>query len=169
MTDLRDAIRALRATPGFTLVALLVLTLGIGATTAIFSVVDAMVLRGMPFDEHDRLVAVGERGNGGGGKKVIGPPGAPAPDPLAIRGVQPQNYLDWIAQQQVFASMAAVWDAAPTLRLPGAEPGELSAERVTAGCSSRSISECWPQPRACRSSRGSWPASSLPCSSRSPI
>ena len=61
MSDLRDAVRALRAAPGFTIVALVVLMLGIGATTAIFSVVDAVVLRGLPFDEHDRLVAVGER------------------------------------------------------------------------------------------------------------
>jgi len=45
----------------FTIVALVVLTLGIGATTAIFSVVDAVVLRGLPFDEHERLVAAGER------------------------------------------------------------------------------------------------------------
>ena len=54
MTDLRNAVRALRATLGFTMVALLVLTLGIGATTAIFSVVDAVVLRGLSFDAHDR-------------------------------------------------------------------------------------------------------------------
>lgn len=52
--DLRTAVRALRATPGFTITAL---TLGIGATTAIFSVVDAVVLRGLPFDESDRLVS----------------------------------------------------------------------------------------------------------------
>ena len=61
MTDLRHAVRELRAAPEFTIVALVVLMLGIGATTAIFSVVDAVVLRGLPFDEHDRLVAVGER------------------------------------------------------------------------------------------------------------
>ena len=57
--DLIAAIRALRASATFTAVALLVLGLGIGASTAIFSVVDAVVLRGLPFDEHDRLVAVG--------------------------------------------------------------------------------------------------------------
>ena len=120
MTDLRNAVRALRATPGFTMVALLVLTLGIGATTAIFSVVDAVVLRGLPFDEHDRLVAVGERGTFGGGKRPGPAPGGGTADPQAIRGVQPQNYLDWIVQQQVFESMAAVSDATPTLQLPGA-------------------------------------------------
>ena len=59
--DLKAALRSLRSSKGFTIAALIVLTLGIGATTAIFSVVDAVVLRGLPFDEHDRLVAVGER------------------------------------------------------------------------------------------------------------
>ena len=116
MTDLRNAVRALRATPGFTMVALLVLTLGIGATTAIFSVVDAVVLRGLPFDEHDRLVAVGERGafGAGSGRRT----GRRDRDPQAhLELLQPQNYLDWIAQQQVFESMAADRrTAASTLR-----------------------------------------------------
>jgi len=64
--DLLAALRSLRSSTSFTSAALIVLTLGIGATTAIFSVVDAVVLRGLPFDEHDRLVAVGERVNPSG-------------------------------------------------------------------------------------------------------
>src|SRR5690606_3695493 len=59
--DFKAAFRSLTSSKTFTSVALLVLALGIGASTAIFSVVDAVVLRGLPFDEHDRLVAVGER------------------------------------------------------------------------------------------------------------
>ena len=51
--DLKAALRSRRSSKGFTIAALVVLTLGIGATTAIFSVVDAVVLRGLPFDEHD--------------------------------------------------------------------------------------------------------------------
>ena len=54
LIDLRHAIRALRATPSFTIGALLVLALGTGATTAIFSVADAVALRPLPFPEPDR-------------------------------------------------------------------------------------------------------------------
>jgi putative ABC transport system permease protein len=124
--DLNAALRSLRSSKGFTIAALIVLTLGIGATTAIFSVVDAVVLRGLPFDEHDRLVAVGERSR-------------PSPqfahldrDPEALGFAAPQNYLDWAAQQQVFESMAAIASGWLTLREPGAEPESLVPQRVTA-------------------------------------
>jgi hypothetical protein len=95
MADLRSAIRSLYAAPGFTFIALVVLTLGIGATTAIFSVVDAVVLRGLPFDEHDRLVAVGEQ------RPLV--PGEVKPvdaDPEALMSVAPQNYSDCAARQE---------------------------------------------------------------------
>jgi len=91
--DLKAAVRSLRSAKGFTIAALIVLTLGIGATTAIFSVVDAVVLRSLPFDEHDRLVAVGERSRLSGQSDR---------DPEALGFVAPQNYRDWAAQQQVF-------------------------------------------------------------------
>ena len=58
MTDLRDAFRALRATPVVTAVAILSLALGIGANTAIFSIVNAVVLRPLGFPAEERLVAV---------------------------------------------------------------------------------------------------------------
>src|SRR5262245_13969280 len=120
VADLRQAIRALRGAPAFSLVSLFVFALGIGATTAIFSVVDAVVLRGLPFDQADRLVAVGERqaANPGGPARGAGPkrPGseymaAPvfgAGDPEALVAVKPQNWLDWVVQQQVFESMTAM-------------------------------------------------------------
>ena len=95
--DLKAAFRSLRSSRTFTAVALLVLTLGIGASTAIFSVVDAVVLRALPFDEHDRLVALGER-------RTPGANATPAAgrDPLQLSSIAPQNYVDWAAQQQVF-------------------------------------------------------------------
>jgi putative ABC transport system permease protein len=119
--DLCAAFRSLRSSPTFTAVALIVLMLGIGASTAIFSVVDTVVLRGLPFDEHDRLVAVGERR----------PNNDPLRDPRSLLSVAPQNYLDWAAQQQVFDSMAAIAGAAFTLKDPGMEPEDLRAQRVT--------------------------------------
>jgi putative ABC transport system permease protein len=90
--DLRTAVRALRATPGFTITALVVLTLGIGATTAIFSVVDAVVLRGLPFDESDRLVSIGELQTSTG--RVLTAEAAP-------------NYFDW-RHARSFDGIAAV-------------------------------------------------------------
>ena len=126
--DLKAAFRSLSSSKTFTAVALIVLALGIGASTAIFSVVDAVVLRGLPFDEHDRLVAVGQRHppRPGGFFQSTG-------DPQSISGIAPQNYVDWAAQQQVFESMAAFAGGSFTIREPGAEPEDLRAQRVTAG------------------------------------
>src|SRR5258708_1531648 len=124
--DLRTALRSLRSAPGFTCAALIVLTLGIGATTAIFSVVDAVVLRGLPFDEHDRLVAVGER------LRPSGQAGRTDRDPEALNLVSPPNYLDWATQQHVFESIGASASGWFTLHEPGAEPESLVPQRVTA-------------------------------------
>src|SRR5262245_8984358 len=126
--DLKAAYRSLIASRSFAIVALIVLTLGIGATTAIFSVVDAVVLRTLPFDEHDRLVAVGERRPPGLGDTSY--------DAEAVTSIATPNYLDWVAQQQVFESIAAVIGgpfATFSLSEPGTEPEDVPGLRVTAG------------------------------------
>jgi putative ABC transport system permease protein len=124
--DLKAAFRSFRSSTGFTIAALIVLTLGIGATTAIFSVVDAVVLRGLPFDEHDRLVAIGER------RAASAQGSRPKSDPDALTFVAPQNYLDWAEQQQVFESLAAIASGWLTLHEPGTQPESLVPQRVSA-------------------------------------
>jgi putative ABC transport system permease protein len=91
--DLTFALRSLRATPAFTAVALTVLTLGIGATTAIYSVVDAVALRGLPFPRADRLMIVDETNPTGKG--------------LTGGYVAAPNFFDWRAQQTSFEDLAA--------------------------------------------------------------
>jgi putative ABC transport system permease protein len=117
-SDLRNAIRALRAAPGFTTTALIVLALGIGASTAIFSVVDVIVLRGLPFDDANRIVSVSETN-----KARAGVPGGSS---------APQNFLEWRAQQDVFEAIGASFGAGGfTIRGDGA-PEDLRALRTTA-------------------------------------
>jgi putative ABC transport system permease protein len=118
--DLRHAFRSLRATPAFTLVALVVLTLSIGATTSIFSVVDGVVIRALPFPEADRLVAVGEANIRGGSAKDT-------------NLVAPQNFLDWRTQQKAFSGLAAIGYASISVPAePGKEPETLETQVVTA-------------------------------------
>lgn len=117
--DLRHAVRALRAAKGYTVVALLVLSFSIGATTAIFSVADAVLLRALPFSEADRLVAVGERNVKTGSM-----------DQRNL--VAPQNFLDWRDQQDAFTAIAAIGYARVSLRPEGGlEPETLEAQAVT--------------------------------------
>jgi putative ABC transport system permease protein len=90
--DVRFALRSLRRSPGFTLVAILCLALGIGANAAIFSVLDAVLLRPLPYAEPDRLIRVYEMRGGDEGK---------------TGSVSVPNYLDWRAQNSGFQGLAA--------------------------------------------------------------
>jgi len=89
--DGRYAVRSLRSTPTFTVVALVVLTLGIGATTAIFSVVDGVALRGLPFPQSSRLVLLTEPRLSGRGGTTVSPP----------------DFTDWRTAQTTFEDLAA--------------------------------------------------------------
>ncbi len=90
MNDLKFAFRQLLKNPGFTTVAVLTLALGIGANAAIFSVVNAVLLRPPPFKEPGRLVFVSEKSKDMDNMSVSYP-----------------NFLDWQRQQVAFSSLAA--------------------------------------------------------------
>jgi putative ABC transport system permease protein len=92
--DLHFGLRMLRKSPGFTAVAVLTLALGIGANTAIFSVVQEVLLKSLPFRDPARLVRVSETVGKEGGRNPVAYP----------------NYLDWRAQNTVFREMAAFSD-----------------------------------------------------------
>jgi putative ABC transport system permease protein len=118
--DLGRAVRALRSAPGFTTASLLALALGIGATTAIFSFVDAVLLKPLPFRDPSRLLLVYERNPAAKKYKLF---------------VAPANFAAWRDQSRSLEAMAAISDthlnltAGPNGRV---EPEELKAERVSA-------------------------------------
>jgi putative ABC transport system permease protein len=93
--DLRYGLRVLAKSPVFTIVAVLSLALGIGANTAIFSVVNGLLLRPLPYPDSQRIVAVWHT-----------PPQESFPG-LRRFSVSPANYLDWKSQSDVFEQMAA--------------------------------------------------------------
>jgi putative ABC transport system permease protein len=94
ISDLRQSLRTLRRNPGFAIGAILVLALGIGANTAIFSIVNAAMLRPLPFADPDRLVQLWHI-----------PPAKSFPG-IDLFSVSPANYLDWKAQSTSFDSMS---------------------------------------------------------------
>jgi putative ABC transport system permease protein len=114
--DIRYALRGLGQRPGFTVVAVLTLALGIGANTAIFSVVNAVLLKPLQFRDPDRLVMIWEDATFAGF-----PRNTPAP----------ANYVDWKAQSQSFEDMAASHET--TFNLTGdGTPERVAAYGVTA-------------------------------------
>jgi putative ABC transport system permease protein len=115
LQDVRYALRQLRKSPGFTSAAVLMLALGIGANTAIFSMVNAVLLRPLPYKEADRLVMVWEQNPHRGWFENV---------------VSAANFLDWKKQNDVFTDMAAFESNFFNLS-GGNKPEEIAGERVT--------------------------------------
>jgi putative ABC transport system permease protein len=114
--DLRYSLRTLVKNPGFTAVAVIALALGIGANSAIFSVVNTVLLSPLPYKDPDRLVMVWEDDTKGGYPR----------DTPAVA-----NYIDWRDQNQVFEGMAATAEASFNLTGTG-DPERLEGQLVSA-------------------------------------
>lgn len=117
LNDLRFGLRSLRKRPGFTLVAVITLALGIGATTAIFSVVNGLLVRPLPYRDDQRLVMLGQSNSKLG---------------VAREGVSPANFLDWRDQARSFSAVAAAEQWGFTLTDYG-EPEAMRGWAVTKG------------------------------------
>ncbi len=115
LTDLKYALRLLRKAPGFTAVAIATLALGIGANSAIFSTIDAVMIRALPYADPDRVVMVWEDVSSMG---------------FARNTPAPGNYNDWVQMNQSFSAMAATRGAAANLTSDGS-PEALVGRRVT--------------------------------------
>jgi putative ABC transport system permease protein len=111
--DFRYAFRLLAKSPSFSAIAIITLALGIGANTAIFTVVNAVLLRPLPFRDSSGLMIIAEKSN------------------FPIISTSYQNYIDWRDQSHSFASLEAT--RGTTITLTGAgEPERLNARMVTA-------------------------------------
>src|SRR5438309_3673262 len=114
--DIRYSIRLMIKSPGFTFVALIALALGIGANTAIFTVVNAVLLRPLPYADAGRLVTVYATNPVQGQSRV----------PLSVA-----DFLDWRARNQTFESVAA-YSNAPLNYNDGEAPEQIQGLAVTA-------------------------------------
>ncbi|PYJ85766.1 MAG: ABC transporter permease, partial [Verrucomicrobia bacterium] len=115
--DLRYGLRSLLKKPGFTLTAVIALALGIGANTAIFSVINGVLLRSLDYAHPDRIVMIWERF---------------AQHPEHQNVVAPANFLDWQKGSRSFDKLAAVWEARLNFAGSG-DPIEVQAQIVSAG------------------------------------
>ena len=112
--DARYASRAFRRSPSFSIAAFVTLALGIGVNAAIYSIVDAAILRPLPYTRPDRLVSVRLD------NRLTG---------FQTTGMMPRDFLDWRERNSVFRSIAATGGA--PLTLEGGDPERLLAARVT--------------------------------------
>src|SRR5215510_11674876 len=117
MQDVRYSLRTLRKSPGFTAVVALTLALGIGANTAIFSVVNAVLLRLYPYKDQDRLVWLWE---------------TRLPEVTGGHNPSPANFLDWQKQNKVFEQLEAI-NVKDFNLIGGANPERMRGMVITHG------------------------------------
>ena len=116
MQDLRYGLRSLLKKPGFTATAVIALALGIGANTAIFSVINGVLLRSLAYANPDSIVMVWERSVARSDHRNV---------------VSPANFLDWQKQSTSFAHMAAIAEQRVNLTGGTGEPEEIKVQVVT--------------------------------------
>src|ERR1700682_6604036 len=115
MQDLRYALRMLKKQPGFTAIAVLTLALGIGANTAIFSVVNAVLLQPLPYPNADRIMVLSESSGPGQDFSVALP-----------------DYFDWRTDTKAFEHLAVTHKESGNLSgIPGREAEHVSCASVT--------------------------------------
>src|SRR5213592_4604586 len=115
MNNFRLAIRQFVKNPAFSVIAILTLTLGIGANTAIFSIVNAVLLRPLPYPDADRIMVLNESSGPGQDYSVALP-----------------DYFDWRNDNTVFEHLAATHKESRNLSgIPGREPERVSCASVT--------------------------------------
>lgn len=115
--DVRYGMRALRKSPGFTLVAVLLLAIGIGANTAIFGIVNSVLLRPLPYRDSDRIMTLWQNNVKSG---------------VARNDVSPANFLDWKQQSTSFESMAGIEPFGFSM-IGSGEPEQFRVWLVTSG------------------------------------
>jgi putative ABC transport system permease protein len=118
MNDLRFALRQLRKSPGFTVVAVIALGLGVGANTAIFSLVNGVLLRPLPFPNAERVIYFEGKNTAEG---------------ITDSNTSYLDFTDWSQQTDLFASTAAYWTGNADLSGDGAEPEAVPRAGVTPG------------------------------------
>src|SRR6267142_5138465 len=119
LADLRFGLRVLRKSPGFALTVIAVLALGIGANAAVFSVIDAVLLRSLPLRNPERIVMIWEK------NPTLGPPiGERVPAAYT-------NFMEWVRQGTQFEAIGGFEDANFNLT-SGSEPERIEGARASA-------------------------------------
>src|SRR5271167_4236395 len=120
LQDFRFALRQFKKSPGFALTTILTIALGIGGTTAIFSLVNTVLLRPLPFPEPDRVLSVASRNDR-----------TPGASGNAGNSLSYPDFFDWRSQNKSFSSLASFHDKNVTLTGNG-EPEHLAGQEVSA-------------------------------------